>query len=111
MKPRNWRTYFGYRPSRSLSWHANDRNRDIERQYIDWLAAERGWSTQEARAHCEAMDKRTLIRAEHSAGEPQFLAPVKAASDPVALICAKIRKLDWRALERVQETIDQRLAA
>lgn len=42
----------------------------IETEYLDWLAAQRGWTRAEARTYCDKMDRRTLISAHHFAGEP-----------------------------------------
>lgn len=111
-KPRNWRRYFSYRPSRSLNW-THYRLRDTaEMEYRRWLATERGMTLSEADLYISKMDRRTLIRAEHAPELPQYVEqPIKAGRDNVALLCAKIRKLDWAALERVQNAIDQRLAA
>lgn len=46
--------------------------------------------------------------------DPHFsgnVVPMKPKADPVAALLAKIGKLDWEALEAIQNAIDQRLAA
>ena len=111
-KPRNWRTFYGYRPSRWLAWLASDHNRAIDDDYLRWLCKHRGFATAaEARKHVDATQKPCgLIRAD-MAPEPEFWVAPKAKADPVSRIVAMIRKLPMAALEAVQSAIDERLAA
>ncbi len=59
MKPANWRTYYWYRPP-SLARPPMTAD-EIKRQaadYCDWLAAERGFSRDDAAAHVAAMRRK-----------------------------------------------------
>lgn len=109
MKPTNWRQFFGYRPSRSLSMPA----RADCGAYVDWLVAECGGDRQAAQARIarqHELMKRPLVVATFGRAS-EFEAPAKAKADPVARVLAAIGKLPWPALERVQAAIDERLAA
>ncbi len=66
-KPSNWRVRYWHRPV-SLAWAASDHNINIDRNYIDWLAGARGWSSAEARAHVAATQKPCGLISVHHGG-------------------------------------------
>ena len=70
-KPRNWRTYYGYRPPSFSSSPSPFTLAGIGRAeaYIRWLANERGWTREQAAKYCAKMDERKLISAQFSAEE------------------------------------------
>lgn len=67
-KPADWRRSLSYRTPKPRAVKRDVRAR--EAAYVAWLAAARGWSTAEAWAYCNAMDKRTLISATHGTVAP-----------------------------------------
>jgi hypothetical protein len=76
MKAKNWRTYYGYRPSRSLPtlppWRpASER----EREYFKWLAAERGWPVEEAASYARSQPRCGLILVVHDRAPKEPLPP------------------------------------
>jgi hypothetical protein len=56
MKPRNWRTYYSYRPPSlaALGKLSDDQVRTQERAYIAWLAQARKWSDKGAENYARA---------------------------------------------------------
>lgn len=112
MKPTNWRTYYGYRPSRSLVWREyRVSGKDAGTEYFEWLCRERGLDPDQARERILAQSPCGIIKAEY-APEPVQLVVKASRPDPVNVMCAKIRdKLSWEDVERLQNAIDQRLAA
>lgn len=47
MKPANWRTFYSYRPSRSLAWkNPPGHDQAMTDAYYRWLADSRGWFTE-----------------------------------------------------------------
>lgn len=76
-KPRNWRQYYGSRPSRSLTWAPYRLELGAEAEYVAWLAKERGWTRKEADAYCDAMDKRKLISQTTAADGPVGDMPMR----------------------------------
>ncbi len=112
IKPSNWRAYFGYRPSTSLTWQPyriNDGT--IERDYLNWLMADRDWNHAEAKAYIDAMDRRTLISQHTYSGQPEFLAVPAPKLSRLDKLLADIRGLTLDRLELVQQVIDERLTA
>lgn len=112
-KPRNWREFFGYRPSRALTWRAYRLRDCAEVEYRRWLHRERGLDGAEieaviARQH-ELM-RRPLLQ-QHTYGPTLATVATKAAPDPLPRMLTLIKKLPWPAIERLQTAIDQRLAA
>jgi len=66
MKPRNWRTYYWYRPpTLACPPKTQEQCRVMADTYVAWLAEARRWGTAEAREYVAAMDTGTLIAAEN----------------------------------------------
>jgi hypothetical protein len=108
MKPRNWRTYYWYRPPHFSS----PPGADNAAAYFKWLAAERGMTPIEARQHVAKTQRPCgLISAVHTREivPAAPLGPVKR--DPLPAMIRAIGRLSHDDLAKLQTAIADRWSA